>query len=96
LEKEAVDDFWRIWEEEFEFLVNAIDSKNSVSSNVGVSVLQVALNGRNQRFDELGLLQFADVTKSGASDVLVGMIEIVSQEIASREEMNKKERLCEC
>lgn len=81
LEK-AVDEVGRIGDESLGVLVDGRDGKDCVLANISMSMLEAGSRRGEKRFDELGFAEFAQKSKGVASDILVCMLEIVSDAVA--------------
>ena len=57
--------------------VDGVDGQDGVAAHVAVSVLQAGPDGRHQGLQQLRLLQLAEETQGGATDELVGMLQVL-------------------
>ena len=57
-------------------LENGGNSEDGILANVGVAVLEASASGSKEGLDELGLAQFTKETKSVATDVFIGVLEV--------------------
>nr|GME10148.1 hypothetical protein DEO72_LG1g994 [Ipomoea batatas] len=68
-------------------LVYRHDSKNCVPPYIWMPVLQVAHDGRNQRFNDINLIQAAKEPQSNSTDVLIRMLQIIPQVLADQDHL---------
>lgn len=54
-----------------------------------MAVLEVGENGRNERLDDLGLVEAAEEAESDAADVLVGVLEVVAEVLADEDHLRE-------
>jgi hypothetical protein len=59
-----------------------VQGEHGVAPHVAVSVVQVLLDGLYQRLQQLELFQLSDEAQGTAADKLVGMHEVLAQEVA--------------
>lgn len=57
--------------------IDGVDGQDSVTAHIAVTVLQAGSDGWHEGLEQLGLLQLAQKTQSGATDELIGMLEIL-------------------
>lgn len=57
--------------------VDGVNGQDGISAHVAVTVLQTGPDGRHERLQQLWLLQFAQETQRGATDELVGMLQVL-------------------
>lgn len=57
--------------------VDGVDGQHGVAAHVAVPVLQARADGRHQGLQQLGFLQLAQKAQGGASDKLIGVLEIL-------------------
>jgi hypothetical protein len=62
-------------------LVDSGNSKDSVLSYIGMAVLKAGTRRGEERLDELGFSKLAQESQSVASNVFVGMLEIISDTV---------------
>lgn len=62
-------------------LENRSYSKYGVLANVGMSMLETRTCGRKEGFDQLSFTKLAQESQCVAPDVLVGMLEIISNAV---------------
>lgn len=63
--------------------VDSVDGQDSIAAHVAVPVLQAGPDGWHEGLQQLRLFQFAEETQGGATDELVGMLQILRGEIGS-------------
>lgn len=73
-----------IWNQRRGVLVNRGNSKDGILANVCVTVLETGSSGGKKGLDELGLAELAEEAEGVASNVLVGMLKIVSYAVATK------------
>jgi hypothetical protein len=62
--------------------VRIVQSEHGVAAHVAVAVVQVLLDRLDQRLQKLEFFEFGDKAKSAAANKLVGMHEVLAQEVA--------------
>lgn len=71
----------------------AMDVQNGqgrVLPHVGMTVLQTGFDGGDEGLQKVGLAQLAEKTEHGASDVLVGVVEVVPEGIAHENHLTQE------
>ena len=63
-------------------LVDGGNSKDGVLSYIGMTVLKTGTRRGKERFDEFGFSKLAQESQSVASNVFVGVLEIISDTVA--------------
>ena len=58
------------------------NGKDGILAHIRVSVLEAGASGREERFDQFGLAQFAEKSESVASDVFVGVLKVIPYPVA--------------
>lgn len=59
--------------------VYGVDCQYSIPSDISMAMIKTSTNGRHQRFQQFGLLQFAQKTKCRTSYELVRVLQILEQ-----------------
>jgi hypothetical protein len=72
--EEGEEELGRVWDEVLVVLVDGKDGEDGVLSDVGVAILHAASDGRDQRLEQLSLVNLLDGTEGSSSDVLVGVL----------------------
>lgn len=57
--------------------VDGVNGQDGVSSHITVAVLQAGADRWHERLQQLRLLQFAEKTQRGATDELIGMLQVL-------------------
>jgi len=52
---------------------------NDIAADEGVTMLEVGEDGRDERLDDLRLIEAAEETEGDTADVLVGVLEVVAE-----------------
>ncbi|GMN48127.1 hypothetical protein TIFTF001_017308 [Ficus carica] len=65
------------------------DGEDGIAADEGVAVLEIGENGRDERLDDLGLVEAAEEAESDAADVLVGMLEVVAEVLADEDHLRE-------
>lgn len=65
--------------------VDGGNRKDGVLAHVGVAVLQTLSGGGEERLNELGFSELAQEAKSVSPDVLVGVLQVVSDTVADQD-----------
>lgn len=79
--EEVVNEFRSIGAKVIKVLVNVVKSQDGIASHIRVSVLKVGADGRKQRFQNFGLLQFAQETQGRTTNVFVGVNQVITQSV---------------
>ena len=62
--------------------VDVGDGKDGVLADVGMAMLEAGSCGREEGLDQFRFAELAEEAKSVAADVLVGMLQVVSDAVA--------------
>lgn len=81
--KERLNQFGGIWDQRFRVLVNGSDSPDGILTHIGVAVFQTRARRGQERLDEFGLAKLAKESKSVATNVLVGVLEVVPDSVTA-------------
>lgn len=60
--------------------VDGVNGQDGISSHITVTVLQTGADGWHERLQQLRLLQFAEETQRGATDELIGMLQVLKSQ----------------
>lgn len=71
-----------IWDQRGRMLKDGGNGEDGILPYIGVTMLETRSGGGEEGFDELGFAELAQEAQSIASDVLVGMLKVVSDAIA--------------
>lgn len=63
-------------------VVDGHDGEDGVAADEGVAMLEVREDGRDERLDDLRLIEAAEEAEGDAADVLVGVLEVVAEVLA--------------
>ncbi|QCD76624.1 hypothetical protein DEO72_LG4g2239 [Vigna unguiculata] len=87
--EESVDDLRCIVEQLLSLrkLVDGHDSENGVAADEGVVMLEVGEDGRDEKLDDLRLIEATEETEGDAANVLVGVLEVVAEVLAYQREL---------
>lgn len=88
--EEGADEVGRIGNEGGRVLVDGCDGEDGILAHIGVAVLETLHCGGQEGLDEFGLAELAQEAEGVAADVLVGMLKIVPDTVATKEERKKK------
>ena len=80
--EEGLKKFRSVRNQRFGKVVYGGDGKHGVLPDVGMSMLQAGSGRRKERLNQLGLPKLAQKSEGIAPDVLVGMLQIVTNAIA--------------
>lgn len=83
LVQERLQQFWRIRNEGLRVLVYGRNSPYGILPNIGMPMVEAGPSGGNKGFEQLGFSQFAEESECIAANILVGMLQIISDTIAS-------------
>ena len=83
--KKCLKEFGGVWNQSFGKVIYGGNCKDGVLPDVGMSMLQAGSGRRKERLNQLGLPKLAQKTEGIAPDVLVGMLQIVTNAVASDE-----------
>lgn len=61
--------------------IDGVNGQDSIAAHVTVSVLQAGSDCWHERLQQLWLLQFTQETQSGATDELIGMLQVLKLEV---------------
>ena len=64
--------------------------ENSIAANEGVAMFEIILDHRNERFQDLILLQLAEEAQRASAYVLVGVVKIVAQVVGDEDHLWEK------
>lgn len=64
-------------------LVDSVDGEDSVLADERMTVLEAGSDRRNERLEELRLAHLLQEAKSRAADVLVGMLQVVTDGVTA-------------
>ncbi|QCD77371.1 hypothetical protein DEO72_LG1g994 [Vigna unguiculata] len=68
-------------------LVDGHDNENGVAADEGVAMLEVREDGRDERLDDLRLIEAVEEAEGDAADVLVRVLEVVAEVLADPGEL---------
>lgn len=69
---------WTVYVDRRWFIpVDCVNGQDSIAAHITVTVLQTGPDGRHERLEQLRLLQFAQETQCGATDELIGMLQVL-------------------
>jgi hypothetical protein len=90
--EEALDGLGRVHEEHVAagHLVNPIHAHHRVASHERMAVLEARDDGRDQRLQDLTLLDPAQETESGAAEELVRVLEVVAEVLADQDHLRQQ------
>lgn len=80
--EEGTDELGGIGDKGGGVLEDRCDGEDCILANVGVAVLKALPCGGKQRLDKLGLAQLGEEAQRVAADVLVGVLEVISDAVA--------------
>lgn len=83
--EEGTDELRGVGDKRRRVLEDGCDGKDCVLTNVRVTVLEALPGGGQQRLDKLGLPQLGEEAQGVASDVLVGVLEVISDTVADQD-----------
>lgn len=62
--------------------VDGVNSQDSITAHITVTVLKAGPDRWHERLKQLGLLQLAQEAQSGATDELIGMLQVLKKKEA--------------
>lgn len=80
--EEGLDKLRRVRDERFRVLVDRCDGPDGILSHVRMAVFQTRACGGEERLDEFRFSEFAQESQGIASDVFIGMLQVVTDAIA--------------
>lgn len=60
--------------------IDGVNGQDSITSHITVTVLQTGADCWHEWLQQLGLLQFAQETQRGATDELIGMLQVLKSQ----------------
>lgn len=60
--------------------IDGVNGQDGISTNITVTVLQTGADRWHERLQQLGLLQFAQESQRGATDELIGMLQVLKSQ----------------
>ena len=69
--------------------VDGHDGEHGVPAHEWVAVLEVGEDGRDERLNDLGLVEAAEEAERDAADVLIGVLEIVAEILADEDHLRE-------
>lgn len=82
--EEGLDEIWCVRDERFRVLEDRSNGPNGVLPDVCVTVFQTRACGGEERFDEFRFPELAQESQGIASDVFVGVLQVITNSVASR------------
>lgn len=82
-DEHLLDQFRAIGDQVLEALVDREDCEHGIAAHKGVAMLKVVFYGRDERLEDLSLLELAEESKCAAADVLVRVREVIPQVVAA-------------
>lgn len=81
--QEGVDELWGIRDQRLAVPEeHLVDGKDGVLAHIGVAMLETGAGSGHKRLEQFGLLDLLKEAEGGSTDVLVGMLEVVSDGVA--------------
>mmetsp|Transcript_2259 Transcript_2259/g.3157 ORF Transcript_2259/g.3157 Transcript_2259/m.3157 type:complete len:216 (+) Transcript_2259:704-1351(+) len=87
---ELSNQLWCVWHQVLEALVCVVNGEHGISSHVAVSMLEVGAQRCNQRLQDVLLAHFAEKSQRGATNKLVGVVEIVSDHVTDENHLGQQ------
>mmetsp|Transcript_4291 Transcript_4291/g.10190 ORF Transcript_4291/g.10190 Transcript_4291/m.10190 type:complete len:290 (-) Transcript_4291:68-937(-) len=88
--KEAVDEVSGVRDQGVRGSIAVVNCQHGISSHIRVAVLQVALHRRDERFQNLRLLELGQKAQGASTNKLIRVVEIIAQHVTHKDHLRQQ------